>query len=336
MKAEIVSIAYALPEGELTNSQLAGMTTDWTAEKILAKTGIRSRRIAAQDECSSDLAVQAARKLFSEGSCKPEEIDYLLFCTQSPDYLLPTTACLLQDRLGLSTACGALDFNLGCSGYVYGLSLAKGLIESGQARTVLLLTADTYSKMLDTEDFSTRTLFGDGASATLLKGSTDPATPLPAVGPFVFGTDGRGAKNLIVKDSGFRSAETDPVPGTRCGSLFMSGPDIFSFTLQSVPTAIDALLTKAELTKQDVDLFVLHQANRFMLQHLRDKIGIPPEKFLISMEETGNTVSSTIPIALRNALDQGQVQAGQRMMLVGFGVGYSWGACLVTWRGGTT
>lgn len=323
--SRIAGITFALPEQELTNEQLAGASDDWTPEKILAKTGIRTRRIVAAEECSSDLAFQAAEKLFAEGLARKEEIDYLLFCSQSPDYALPTTACLLQDRLGLSNACGAVDFNLGCSGYIYGLSLAKGLIESGQASNVLLLTAETYSRMLDESDFSTRAIFGDGAAATLIRNDG----PDCSLGPFQLGTDGRGAKNLIVKGSAFRSIESDPIPGNVCGKLYMSGPDIFSFTLQSVPAAVDGLLTKAGLGKDEIDMFVFHQANRFMLQHLRDKLKIPPEKFLISMEETGNTVSATIPIALRKASEEGLIRPEMTLMLVGFGVGYSWGGCIV-------
>lgn len=332
MATQIVAIASALPESELTNEELAAGSSDWTPEKILAKTGIRTRRVVGPGECSSDLAVAAAEKLFTERACRREEIDFVLFCTQSPDYLLPTTACLLQERLGLPTSCGALDFNLGCSGYVYGLSLAKGLIESGQATNVLLLTAETYSRMLDESDFSTRAIFGDGAAATLIRKADDLSGE--GIGPFLFGTDGRGARNLIVKDSGFRPADSDPVAGNVCGKLFMSGPDIFSFTLQTVPASVRGLLEKASLGMDDIDLFVFHQANQFMLQHLRDKLQIPREKFLISMSETGNTVSSTIPIALRKGAEEGLIRRGMRLMLVGFGVGYSWGACLVDWQEG--
>src|SRR5438132_4782678 len=204
-RAAIKAVTSFLPAGKLTNEQLAKEFGDWHASQILGKTGVAVRSIAAADECASDLGVAAAKHLLESGVCSPEEIDFLLLCTQSPDYFLPTTACLLQDRLGLPTTAGALDFNLGCSGYVYGLSLAKGLIETGQAANVLLLTADTYSKFLHPGDRSVRSLFGDAAAATLVQARRDPPPgDLPWIGPFVFGTDGSGRDNLIVAAGGLR------------------------------------------------------------------------------------------------------------------------------------
>jgi 3-oxoacyl-[acyl-carrier-protein] synthase-3 len=321
--AAIRAAEYHLPERALTNEELSAEFSDWSGEKIANKVGIRQRHLAGPKECSSDLAVAAARKLFARGICRPEEIDFLLFCTQSPDHFLPTTACLLQDRLGLPTTAGALDFNLGCSGYVYGLGLAKGLVESGQASNVLLLTAETYSKFLHPSDRGTRALFGDAAAATLVEARPYPAPGgLPWIGPFVYGTDGKGKDNLIVRSGGMRQ----PSPAGRDGCLSMNGPEIFSFTLDAVPRAVNELLAVAGKSADDIDLFVFHQANRFMLHHLRDKLGLPPEKFVVAMSHCGNTVSSTIPIALKDVADR---LAGRLVMLVGFGVGYSWGATLV-------
>lgn len=334
MFAAIRAIEYHLPETILTNEQLASDFPGWTPEKIAAKTGIVERRIAGPGECASDLAVAAARKLFASGVSSPDAIDFLLFCTQSPDYILPTTACILQERLGLPTSAGALDFNLGCSGFVYGLSLAKGLIETRQATNLLLLTADTYSKFLHRDDRGVRPLFGDGAAATLVQARRDDAPgQWPSIGPFVFGTDGRGKENLIVSSGGARQAvqKAPPSEGPSPDHLYMNGPEIFTFTLQAVPRAVDALLTKAQISLDDVDLVVFHQANRFMLEHLRDKLQIPSEKFVISMSHVGNTVSSTIPIALKEAAAQNQLSPGKLVMLVGFGVGYSWAATLVRW-----
>ena len=321
--AKISAIDYYLPENRLSNENLCEQFPDWSVEKISAKTGITSRRIATADECSSDLAVQAAEKLFAQGLDR-SKIDFLIFCTQSPDYFLPTTACLLQDRLGIPTSAGALDFNLGCSGYVSGLGLAKGLIESGQASGVLFLTGETYSKFLDPEDRSVRTVFGDGASATFLTGEESQST---IIGPFIYGTDGSGAKNLIVEGGAFRDSEGSADPHLR-----MSGSEIFSFTLKSIPPLVQETLTKAKLEIEDVDWFVFHQANKFMLEHLRDKIGIPEEKFAIYLDECGNTVSSSIPIALKELSAAGQFKPEQKIMLVGFGVGYSWGATIIHWR----
>lgn len=334
-RAAIRSIASYLPAGKLTNAQLAQQYQEWGVEKISAKTGIAVRHIAAPDECASDLAVAAARRLFERGACAPDDVDFLILCTQSPDYFLPTTACLVQDRLGLRTDCGALDVNQGCSGFVYGLALAKSLVETGTVRNVLLLTAETYSKFINPRDRSVRTIFGDAAAATLVS-AVDADEEV--IGPLVFGTDGRGAQHLIVPAGGARRPLTPEALEERqdgrgnwrsARDLYMNGHEVFTFTLQAVPAAVSQLLEKAELSLQDVDYFVFHQANKFMLDRLRARLGIPQEKFCICMEHCGNTVSSTIPIALEHALETRQVKPGDRLMLVGFGVGYSWAAALM-------
>jgi 3-oxoacyl-[acyl-carrier-protein] synthase-3 len=337
MNASILAIEYHLPLPVVSNQNLAAEFPEWTIGKIEEKTGIMERHIAAPEECSSDLAVAAAQKLFDSGRCRPEQIDYLLLCTQSPDYFLPTTACLLQQRLGIPTSAGALDFNLGCSGYVYGLGLAQGLISSGQASKILLITAETYSKFLNQRDRSVRTIFGDAAAATFLSAEPSPA---PLIGPFVYGTDGRGGQNLIVPAGGMRlprSPETAVAVPDGTGNVrsqddvYMNGGDIFTFTLDVVPQSVNSLLEKAGLEAREVDLFVFHQANRFMLEHLRKRLQIPPEKFQLTMSHCGNTVSSTIPIALKHAAQEGRLPQGSLVMLVGFGVGYSWGATLLRW-----
>jgi 3-oxoacyl-[acyl-carrier-protein] synthase III len=310
MKAQIKTSQYYLPEFILTNQDLTVFFPEFSAEKILAKTGIQIRHTSASDESSSDMAVKAAEKLFSSGCVSKDQIDFLLFCTQTPDSLLPTNACMLQDRLGLSHVLGALDFNLGCSGFVYGLSLAKGLIESGQASNVLLLTADTYTQLIEATDKSVRTIFGDGAAATLISSVLSDREKISSV---AYGTDGRGAKNLCVSD----------------GYLRMNGPEIFEFTLDVVPKIIEQALQKAQLDFQDVELFVFHQANAYMLEHLRKKLQIPVERFWVAMDFCGNTVSSSIPIALREAANAGVLAKKQKVMLVGFGVGYSWAATII-------
>lgn len=322
-RAQISAIEYHLPERVVTNDDLAAQLADFPAAKIFAKTGIAERRIAASDECASDLAAQAAEKLFASGVCRRQDIDALLFCSQSPDYLLPSTACLLQDRLQLPTTVAALDFTLGCSGFVYGLGLAKGMIESGQVNNVMLLTAETYSKFINPDDRSVRTLFGDGAAATLIAGK---ASAEPLIGPFVYGTDGRGGDHLIVRDSGARRDG-----GVSAGQLCMNGPEIFNFTLEAVPTCVDALLARAGVSLEAVDLFVFHQANAYMLEHLRLKMGLTEEKFFVFLEYCGNTVSSSIPVALKEAVLAGRLRPGMTVMLVGFGVGLSWAAAIVKW-----
>lgn len=336
MRAVVRGIAYYLPDQVLTNEQLALEYSGWSAEKIEQKTGIQKRHIAGPAECASDLATAAGLKLFEDGICAPGEIDYILLCTQSPDYLLPTTACLVQERLGLPTSCGALDFNLGCSGYVYGLGLAKGLIETEQARNVLLITAETYSKHIHPGDKSVRTIFGDAASATIVQAVNSDDE---RIGPLVYGTDGRGAKNLIVPTGGLRAAfDADAeliVDGSgnqrTNNNLYMNGAEIFTFALRVVPVAISRLLAKAGKRMEDIDLFVFHQANRFMLEHLKRRLGIPGEKMPIGMAHCGNTVSSTIPILLKDLDAAGRLKKGQCLMLMGFGVGYSWCGSIVRW-----
>jgi 3-oxoacyl-[acyl-carrier-protein] synthase-3 len=333
--AAIKGINSFLPAGRLTNEELAEVFGDWHAGQILQRTGVSVRGVAAADECASDLGVAAARHLFESGACNPDEIDFLLFCTQSPDYFLPATACLVQERLGLKTDCGAIDMNQGCSGFVYGLALAKSLVETGTSRNVLLITADTYTKFINARDRSTRILFGDGAAATLI-GSIESESEL--IGPFIFGTDGRGAQQLIVPVGGMRTPSTaaseieqeDESGNWRAPkNLYMNGAEIFNFTLRTVPRVMDQLLQKSALALDQVDYVIMHQANKFILERLRAKLKLPAEKFHINMDTGGNTVSSTIPIALESARKQGLVKAGDRVALVGFGVGYSWAATII-------
>ena len=331
MKANIKAISYYLPEAVLSNDLINQEFPEWDIEKISSKTGINSRHISAADEFSSDMAVKAAEKLFAEHNIDKSTIDYLLFCTQSPDYFLPTTACIIQDKLGLNTSIGALDFNLGCSGFVYGLSLAKGLIAGEMAKNVLLITSETYSKFIHPKDKSNKTIFGDAAAATLITAEKG----FCSIGNFIFGTDGKGAENLIVKQGGMRFPVLDENEDIadefgnvrNDKNLFMNGTEIFNFTGEFVPKLTEAILEKSSLTKDDIDLFIFHQANKYMLNHLRKKIKIPEEKFFIAMEHCGNTVSSTIPIALYEAQQQANLADSKNVILAGFGVGYSWGAC---------
>ncbi len=341
MQAAIKAIEYYLPERVVTNSELAVQFPDWSAEKIEQKTGVIERHVVAEDECASDLGVAAAQKLFASGACQPSDVDCLLLCTQSPDYFLPTTACIMQSRLGIPSNAGALDFNLGCSGFVYGLGIAKGLIETGQARSVLLITAETYSKFLHPGDKSVRTLFGDAAAATMIQGvDHHESQSTQWIGPFVYGTDGLGAANLIVPTGGMRRRQLtgsgqilqDEYGNQRTpDNLYMNGPEIFSFTIRAVPLAIEALLSKSGVSLEEIDLFVFHQANLYILEHLRRKLKIPEERFFLAIRDCGNTVSATIPIALKRATVEGKLQPGHQVLLVGFGVGYSWGAALIRW-----
>ena len=329
MKAFIKAISYFLPEKIVTNDDLVKEFPEWTVDKIAGKVGVTERHIASETETATDMATQAAEKLFDEHGIDRNTIDFVLFCTQSPDYFLPTSACLIQNKLGLSTSCGALDFNLGCSGFVYGLSVAKGLIAGGIATNVLLLTAETYSKHIHPKDKGNRTIFGDAAAATLV--SKD---GFASIENFSLGTDGRGAENLIVKKGGQRQTQAlnDTIIDesgnlTSSDFLFMNGGEIFNFTSEAVPVLVEQVLVKNELTKDDIQLFVFHQANKYMMNYLRKLIDIEPERFYFCLEKVGNTVSSTIPIALYEAQKEGKLVGN--VLLAGFGVGYSWGATVL-------
>ena len=331
----VLRISTYLPDSVLTNDELATLYPGWTADKIFEKTGIRERRISAENETAGDLGEKAAKKLFADHSVDPASIDFILLATQSPDYLLPTTACMLQNRLGVPTTAGALDFNLGCSAFIYGLSLAKGLMAGAIANNVLLITAETYTKHIHPMDKSVRTIFGDGAAATLIS-----ALDSDRIGKFMLGTDGRGYDKLIVPSGGMRlkpsektaAESTDESENIRSqDNLFMDGNEIFSFTIATVPRTVKETLEKNQLTMEEIDLFVFHQANKYMLDFLCKKCKIAPDKFYMNFADCGNTVSASIPIALSRAVHDGTLKPGMKVMLVGFGVGLSWGATIITW-----
>jgi len=333
MKAYIKNISYYLPEKILTNDELVELFPEWTVDKIASKVGVMSRHIAAEDETAADMAVRAAERLFEEYKTDRSDIDFVLLCTQSPDYFLPTSACLIQDRLKLSTHCGALDFNLGCSGYVYGLSLAKGLILGGIAKNVLLLTSETYTKHLHPGDKGNRTIFGDGATATIVSTSG-----FAEIGAFSLGTDGSGAESLIVKTGGLRCKDSlNDLSFDESGNpvssdfLSMNGKDIFDFTSDVVPILVEDVLKKNGLMQEQVNLFVFHQANKYMINYLRKLLSIDKEQFYIFLESVGNTVSSTIPIALCEAIKEKKLDGN--VLIAGFGVGLSYGATVLKTEG---
>jgi len=325
-----MELSIYLPEKVITNDDLKLEFPEWNYSKIQEKIGIRKRHIVNENETALDLALRAAEILLKNKDLS--SIDFTLLCTQSPEYFLPTTACIIQDKLGLPKRSGAIDINLGCSGYVYGLAIAKGLLKAGVSKNLLFITAETYSKHIYHRDISNRAIFGDAATATLISYENN-----YKIKEFTLGTDGSGKDNLIVKNRGmkfpFKSGAEEIEYGTgnfyTDNNLYMNGPEIFNFTIDNVPPLIHANLAINKLSMDDIDYFIFHQANQFMLEYLRKKIKIPTEKFCIDIENTGNTVSNTIPIALKNAIDKGIIRAGQKVMLVGFGVGYSWGAVTI-------
>ncbi|MFK5893427.1 MAG: ketoacyl-ACP synthase III [Pseudomonadota bacterium] len=320
MKVALNAIEYYLPSKTEDGSCLKEENPDWRIDDIESKTGIQIRHISAPNETATDMAVLAAQKLL-DSKVDVEDIDFLIFVTQSPDYLLPTSACLIHDRLGLKKSCMAFDVNLGCSGFIYGLAMGGALIESGIAKGGLLICSDTYTKYIDKHDRTCRPLFSDGAAATHLT-----ASKKELLGPFKMGTDGSGFDKLIVASGGARNIDSNEK------KLFMAGSDVFMFTMNMVPKCVDALLTKANLNIDQIDLFVFHQASKLVIDNIIRRLELPEEKVFINYKNIGNTVSATIPIALCDAVKAKRLNNGDQVMLVGFGVGLSWGGCVVRWN----
>ena len=331
MGVKITNIEYCLPEKIITNDQLSKEFPAWSSEKIEKKVGIRERHIVKEDETALDLALVAGKKILK--NYDKDKIDFLLFCTQSPEYYLPSGACILQDRLGLKTAIGAFDYNLGCSGFVYGLAMAKSLINSNIAKNILLITSETYTKHIHPKDKSNRTIFGDAAAATIIEKSEE-----IQIGEFVLGTDGSGYKNLIVPNGGLRNRYDPNAEEIEDGSgsirtnndIYMNGPEIFNFTIKAVPKVVSETLEKNNTTLGEIDYVIFHQSNKYMNEYLRKKINIPKNKFCENLLLKGNTVSTTIPIAIKDSLDNNLIKKGDKVLLVGFGVGYSWGGTIIT------
>jgi 3-oxoacyl-[acyl-carrier-protein] synthase-3 len=323
MKVAIEAIEYYLPVNTEDGSALEKDNPDWRMKDIEQKTGVRVRYISDPEQTAVDMAVLAAEKLFSSGAQK-EDIDSLILVTQSPDYALPTSACIIQDRLGIKKSCMAFDINLGCSGFIYGLAVAGALIETGLAKKGLVICSETYTKYIDRSDRACRPIFSDGASAVLLS-----AGECDVLGPFEIGTDGSGFCDLIILGSGARDINAVQ----QKGKLFMDGAKLFMFTMDMVPKCVTALLEKSGKTINDIDLFIFHQASKLVLDNIVRRLDIPEEKVFRNYQMIGNTVSASIPIALKDAVIDKKIKKGDLLMLVGFGVGYSWGGCLIKWSG---
>ena len=338
-----------MPTFALTGVRLAGISTAVPATrtevqptptvsasdltKVTASTGVKARHIAPVGMCTSDLCLAAAERLLQRLGWERSSVDLLVFVTQTPDYVLPATACSLHGRLGLAKSCAAFDVNLGCSGYVYGLSIAGAHVQAGAARRALLLVGDTISKVISEEDRSVAFLFGDAGSATALESSAKASSM-----HFVTGSDGSGAEHLQIQAGMFRepSNEQTRAVRTRDGGnarndeqLHMNGPEIFNFTIREVPAMIGAAMQAAAWNVGQVDGFVLHQANRFMLEYLAKRMKLPPEKVVLALEHYGNTSSASIPLAICAGLRERVAGAPARLLLAGFGVGFSWAAVAI-------
>ena len=325
MGSKISNIEYVLGQNKIDNDSFKDRFPDYDFARFEKKVGIKTRYICSENESTLTLAISAVDKLLEKTPALRADIDFVILCTQSPEFPLPTTACLVQERCNLSTNIGALDINLGCSGYTYGISLAKGLVESGQSKKVLLITAETYSKYINKDDLINQLIFGDAASATIIEYSKE-----NKIGKSVFGTDGSGFDKLIVRNNFFSKLQSPEIK-TYSGknrytdnNLYMDGSCVFNFTLERIPLLLNEVLQKNSLMDGDVDKYVLHQANKFLLKSVIKKSGLNSEKLFFELENNGNTVSSSIPIALHSYLANRKRGKLENILLAGFGVGLSW------------
>lgn len=333
-EAQIVAIEYALPSRIVTNAELEHQHPGWKMGDVINRTGVEARRWVSENETALDLGERACRKLFERLGTKLSSVDTILFCTQSPDHSMPPNATLLQCRLGFTKHVAALDYTLACSGYVYGLYLAKALIRSGMSEGLLLVTAETYSKWMHPEDRGPMTLFGDGAAATLILPGN------PGIGEIVLGSDGSAAKCFMVPAGGARqpsSADTKMMISDKndnhrtLENLYMNGAAVLDFIKREVPSSIALLLKRSGFTMDDIDLVIFHQASKVTLDVLQKALHLPPAKLFSNISQVGNTVSASIPIALKDAENSGLLKPNMRVLLSGFGVGLSWGACIIQW-----
>jgi len=296
---------------------------DWNIHKVIEKTGINKIYIAEENQTSVDLAIEAINSFLKKFEVNPNSIDGLLFVTQSPDYVLPTSACIIQEKIGLPETILGFDINLGCSGFVNSLAVAVSLIKSSTLNNCLIVCAETYSKYINKNDRTTKTIFSDAAAVCLLEKNSKTNF---LFSPFHFGLDGKGAPNLIVKGSGARKKMIG-----EDSNLFMDGGKVFMFTMSEIPKFVNNLLKKNDKTVADIDLFIFHQASKLVLDTLSQKLNLPSDKVFRNLGSVGNTVSCSIPIAICDAIDQKKIFNGATIMLVGFGVGYSWGGTIIKW-----
>jgi 3-oxoacyl-[acyl-carrier-protein] synthase III len=332
--SRVRAVACALPEAEVTNDDLRRENPAWGVELVAELAGIRARRVAAATETAFDLSVRACDKLFAEQDFVPEDVDAILYCTQEPDYPIPGNAQLLHAHLGLGDEVLALDYNLACSGFVYGLAAAEAFIRAGMASGVLLVTAVTQSKRMHPGDRSVRMLLGDGAAVSFVCDGGEGGAMIASE----LCTHGRGFQYGYVPAGGARSPsspETKREQTDRSGNvrtsedMHMDGTALWAFVKSVMPGHIEGFLAANSLTLDDIDLCVFHQASKLVLDSLAKALAIPPEKMFVRMEEVGNLASASIPFALRAALDEGAIQPGNRVLLSAYGVGVSYGSAIL-------
>ena len=332
MSLIIESIEYYLPENIVTNADLQKENPDWNLEKITEKTGVYQRHIAGKNETAYDLSIKACDKLFQTND--KNNIDGIIYCTQSPDYIMPSNSFLLHKYFGLKDEIFAYDFNHACTGYIYCLAMANAFVKAGMAREILLVNADTYSKYINPKDRSTRVLFGDGAAATIVKKSGRKR----GIIDIDLGSSGSGYNKFWIPAGGLRSPKSsstsieieDDRSNIRTqNDIEMDGFGVWSFINSVVPKQVDRLLKRNSVEKTDVDQFIFHQASKMTLESIMRSMKLNEEKVFINIRNTGNMVSASIPISLRDAIDQGEIDHGSTLVLSGFGVGLSYGAILM-------
>ncbi|PCI96762.1 MAG: 3-oxoacyl-ACP synthase [Flavobacteriales bacterium] len=334
MKAYIKHISEFYPEKSYTNDDFYKEFPEVEAQKeILSRVGVSNRYVVDEKTTSSDIAVQAAEKMFEEHDVNPKDIEFVIFCSGEFDYITPTSSAIIQNSLGLSNNVGAIDLVSSCTGFVQSLSIAKGMIEGCGLKNVLLLCVSTITKEFHKKDFNSKYLFGDAATATLV-GSREEF----GIGNFVFGTDGSRSDYIIIRDGGGRNPidensfteEINEYGNVTCkANFYMNGAGVFLFGMKTVPKLIENILEKNKAAFDEIDYFVFHQANHLLLEILRKKIKIPANKFIIHLENTGNTVAATIPIALNSILKNGVAKSGDTILFAAFGTGLTWGGTVV-------
>lgn len=335
MGIQIKEIEYFLPINKKTNEDLQRENPEWDVEKVAAKTGIYSRHIAGEDETALDLAIKAVEKLFKKTSVKKEVIDGIIFCTQSPDYVMPSNSFLIHKKFEFDKNTWSFDYNLACSGYVYGLCIARGFIETGMAKNIMLITSDTYSKYINKKDRSTVNLFGDGASVTIISNCDSEESRIIDV---KLSSSGKEYKSFYIPSGGSRmpknknsKEETKDASGNirHPENIHMNGFAVWKFISRIVPQQIQEILKNNNLTINDVDFLGFHQASKLTLESLAKSLKISNDKIYTNLDKVGNTVSSSIPIVLKDAIEEKKLKRGDLIVLSGFGVGLSWGTILI-------
>lgn len=326
-RARLAALGAYAPERVVTNAELE-RTVDTTDEWIVSRTGIRERRIAAPEQAASDLAVAAAERILEAGAVAPSSLDVVIVPTCTPDYLFPSTAALVAERLGARGA-AAYDLSAACSGFVYGLAQAVGLVEAAIARTVLVVGSEVLSRITDPGDRATCVLFADGAGGALVTAG-DPGE-ITGFLAFDLGADGSGWDQLIIPAGGGRRPVT-AAPEPHEGYIQMNGPEVFRFATRIIVESAERLLQSLEMSPDEVDLLVAHQANSRIIEHAAKRLGIPEERIFNNLERYGNTSSASIPLALAEARDEGRLRPGDLLLLVGFGAGLTWASTIVRYE----